>query len=214
MTVWLWFSAACTAACVNHRDSGFRLQVPPVQGPELGVVEVRAARLSRDLHAVVSLALACRRAQLAWAGGRWVPPHPVAERRLWAERLDDEASRVAVATSGASAVGVVCCWRRSAEPDGPGMVAGPYVDPEWWGNGIGSDLHDEALSALVRLGCRRAEGVVENGNRRARRFLERHGWRPLEKPGGGAEALVTYARSLPERRMPRFSRTRPKLPAA
>jgi GNAT superfamily N-acetyltransferase len=76
-------------------------------------------------------------------------------------------------------------------------VVGPLVDPEWWGQGIGSALYAETMSVLGRRGYRRAELAVEAGNRPAREFLERRGWAHEESlPARTAMAVLTYVREL------------------
>ncbi len=59
-----------------------------------------------------------------------------------------------------------------------------YVDPEQWGRGLGTRLHDAALEHLVHGGW--AEGIlwVLEGNTGAQRFYERLGWR---RDGGRGE---------------------------
>jgi GNAT superfamily N-acetyltransferase len=165
-------------------------------------VEIRAAG-ARDLEAIVSLAVTCARSHHGWAGSDWSPPAVVAENRLWWARLRDERTFVAVAQSGATMVGAVSAWPAAAEhlrgvrTPQVAYVAGPFVDPEWWGEGIGAALHNELLAVLARLHYLRAELAVEAGNRRARRFLERNGWQRLEGgPRRSAMALLTYARAI------------------
>jgi RimJ/RimL family protein N-acetyltransferase len=161
-------------------------------------IEVRPAD-PRDLDALVAISLACGRSHRSWAGSDWSPPVVVDERKLWWDRLSGGASRVAVAEAGLTRVGCVVVWRarrRGADPR-LGHVTGPLVDPDWWGEGIGRLLHDEALAMLARLRFRRAELTVEAGNRRARRFLEHRGWERTESGlARSAVATVTYARRI------------------
>jgi RimJ/RimL family protein N-acetyltransferase len=162
-------------------------------------VEIRAAA-PHDLEGIVSLAMACGRARQGWARTSWFPPSLVAERKLWWERLHDIRTWCAVAVSGPSVVGVVCAWpaRRLPVTGGHGAyVGGPLVDPEWWGSGVGSVLHAEVMATLEQLGYSRAEAATEAGDRRARRFLERHGWEPVEEGRPRSPMVVTtYARRL------------------
>jgi GNAT superfamily N-acetyltransferase len=53
-----------------------------------------------------------------------------------------------------------------------------YVRPTSWGSGIADELHDAAVAELQARGCERARLWVLERNSRARRFYERHGWRP------------------------------------
>jgi putative acetyltransferase len=63
-----------------------------------------------------------------------------------------------------------------------------YVLPGEWGSGVAARLHDDALAAIRRDGCREAHLWVLEQNDRARRFYERRGWRR-----DGTERVVPYA---------------------
>lgn len=158
-------------------------------------VAVRAAG-PRDLDALVALSLACARSRQEWAGADWSAPALVAERRLWWDRLSDSRSWVAAADAGPTRVGCVAVWTRPHHAQRAYMV-GPLVDPEWWGEGIGTALYKQAMSVLGSRGYRRAELAVEAGNGPAREFLERRGWEQAESlPARSAMAVLTYAREL------------------
>lgn len=82
-----------------------------------------------------------------------------------------------------------------------------HVRADWHGRGLADRLHRAALdSVTARDGCRLRLWVVEN-NLRARRFYEKHGWRPTgssrEVSDSGAPlSAVSYLRSAghgPER---------------
>lgn len=51
-----------------------------------------------------------------------------------------------------------------------------YVHPDAWGTGAGDELMIAALDELFRLKSTTAYLWVLEGNNRARRFYERHGW--------------------------------------
>jgi GNAT superfamily N-acetyltransferase len=53
-----------------------------------------------------------------------------------------------------------------------------YVRPAAWGSGLADELHRAAVAELRSRGCVRARLWVLEQNGRARRFYERHGWRP------------------------------------
>lgn len=71
-----------------------------------------------------------------------------------------------------------------------GHLARLYVDPERWGAGIGTALHDAAVSDLTDRGFPAATLWVLEDNLRARRWYERHGWsqtsrrKPTFEPAG------------------------------
>lgn len=88
-----------------------------------------------------------------------------------------------------------------------------HVRADWHGRGLADRLHRAVLdSVTAQNGFRLRLWVVEN-NLRARRFYEKHGWRPTGRRreltvSGAALTAVSYLRSVghgPERR----ERTRP-----
>jgi GNAT superfamily N-acetyltransferase len=166
------------------------------------LVEVRAAE-PRDLGALVALSLAFARIRQSWAGEHWTPPAIIAEGYLWSHRLRDRRSWVKVADAGPTQVGCASFWpgRRGPRRMQLAYVAGPLVDPEWWTEGIGSALHEEMRSALAQRGYKRAEVMVEAGNRDGRAFLEGRGWERTESgPARSAMALLTYSLDVAGRR--------------
>ena len=58
-----------------------------------------------------------------------------------------------------------------------GWLEALYVRPRAWGGGLARRLHAAAVEELERRGGERARLWVLEGNERARRFYERHGWR-------------------------------------
>jgi GNAT superfamily N-acetyltransferase len=70
--------------------------------------------------------------------------------------------------------GVERCW-----------LHGLYVLPEHWGTGVADELHAAALAE--QRDCAELRLWVLEANARARRFYERHGWRP-----NGETRVVPY----------------------
>ncbi|WP_031467457.1 GNAT family N-acetyltransferase [Sciscionella sediminilitoris] len=60
---------------------------------------------------------------------------------------------------------------------GIGELYALYLDPDHWRRGIGTLLHTAALRELLEAGHREAVVWMLDGNERARRFYEAHGWR-------------------------------------
>ena len=60
------------------------------------------------------------------------------------------------------------CWLRNL-----------YVVPDAWGSGVAAELHDAALAELPD--CPEISLWTLKENQRARRFYEKHGWRPNGK---------------------------------
>jgi ribosomal protein S18 acetylase RimI-like enzyme len=57
-----------------------------------------------------------------------------------------------------------------------GELMAIYVHPQFWGERIGTALHDAGLAALSAPGHETATLWVLDTNQRARAFYERHGW--------------------------------------
>ncbi len=70
---------------------------------------------------------------------------------------------------------------------GTGELYAIYVDPPWWGTGVGRALIAEARARLSRYHFAQAVLWVLIGNDRAQRFYEADGWRP---DGGRREETV------------------------
>lgn len=87
------------------------------------------------------------------------------------------------ATIVALEAGVICGFATTApahDPDvaGYGEVCALYVDPDWWGRGIGAALVSAARARLFDLGFRDAVLWVLKGNSRAERFYRIDQWVP------------------------------------
>lgn len=126
------------------------------------------------------------------------PPPTVAElQAIWAKRLADPTAVALVARRGGRPVGSVMA---RADPDFPGgQLVGLHVLPPEWGKGIGTGLHDAALTVLSAAGYHDAGLWVIAENHRARRMYERRGW--VRCPGAEQQAYgiieVRYRRELP-----------------
>jgi len=68
----------------------------------------------------------------------------------------------------------------SRDPDLPnhGELCSLYVDPEYWGRGLGMALVSAARARLCELGFRNAALWVADGNVRAERFYRIDQWEP------------------------------------
>jgi GNAT superfamily N-acetyltransferase len=67
---------------------------------------------------------------------------------------------------------------RDADVEGVGELYAIYVDPSWWGRGVGRALIGEARRLLVERGHVEAVLWVLAGNSRAEGFYLSDGWRP------------------------------------
>jgi len=161
-------------------------------------IDVRPAE-PEELAALAAVALAAARSDLGWAGQDWISPDPVLVRQLWWDRLRDERSFVIAAFSAFTCVGAVAGWPApTLQGRAPKVayLAGPIVDPEWWGEGIGGALLEETLGVLERLRFARVEVGIPAGNRRGRRFLEGSGWQGEQPQRRSPMAIVLYALDL------------------
>ena len=91
---------------------------------------------------------------------------------------------------------------RDPDAAGKGELAGLYVDPDWWGRGIGQALLMAARDRLAEQGCKSAVLWVLDGNQRARRFYEADGWvadgsHRVEEIWGVKAGEARFARDLP-----------------
>jgi ribosomal protein S18 acetylase RimI-like enzyme len=82
-----------------------------------------------------------------------------------------------------------------------GEIWAAYVHPDFWRTGAGSALMSVALERLVEEGYTEATLWVFEENPGARRFYERHGYRPdgataIFERGGGQAVEVRYRRPL------------------
>lgn len=100
----------------------------------------------------------------------------------WAQTHVDPRTCDLVAEVDGEVVGWACAG--PVPTDGPGDPADPalgrlhalYVHAEHWGTGTGHALIEAATVGLRSAGFARAELLVLEGNDRAARFYERHGW--------------------------------------
>ena len=130
-----------------------------------------------DAEQVASVLLASRKQFVAFA--------PMAHRddevRAWVANLLIPGGGVSVAVAGSSNEGIVGMMAVSHQ-DGVGWIDQLYLHPSWVGRGIGTrllDLAKESLGSPIRL-------YTFQENAGARRFYERHGFRPIAF-GDGAE---------------------------
>ncbi|WP_186329068.1 GNAT family N-acetyltransferase [Arthrobacter sp. U41] len=89
---------------------------------------------------------------------------------------DVDVRRLALTASG-STVG----WSgfgvpRDDVPEGTGELHALNLHPDYWSRGLGSALFLASVEGLRSMGYHRAYLWVADGNSRAIRFYERHGW--------------------------------------
>jgi GNAT superfamily N-acetyltransferase len=87
------------------------------------------------------------------------------------------ATLVAVTQGAIRGFATVAPARDSDRPE-HGELCALYVDPDWWGHGIGAALIAVARKRLFAHGFRYANLWVLAGNARAERFYRKDGWQP------------------------------------
>jgi GNAT superfamily N-acetyltransferase len=87
------------------------------------------------------------------------------------------ATLVALAQGTIRGFATVAPARDSDRPD-HGEVCALYVDPDWWGHGVGAALIAAARKRLFAQGFRCASLWLLAGNARAERFYRKDGWQP------------------------------------
>jgi GNAT superfamily N-acetyltransferase len=97
--------------------------------------------------------------------------------RLGSEDVREPATVVAIDD------GTICGFATTAPARDPdvaddGELYALYVDPAWWGRGVGRTLIAAARGRLVELGFRNAVLWLLAGNARADRFYRIDGWAP------------------------------------
>jgi RimJ/RimL family protein N-acetyltransferase len=117
----------------------------------------------------------------------------------WKLLLGQDRTRVLVIEVEGSVVGF--CSLGATDHEGWGEIYAIYVDPEYWGGGLGRELLAAGETALSASGHGRAVLWVLEGNLRARVFYERQGWvsaKPirLENIGGSPVTEIRYEKHL------------------
>lgn len=104
-------------------------------------------------------------------------PHDRAQRYEFGATDPSKPSTI-VAVEGGAIVGFATLGP-ARDPDAPGCgeLFALYVDPHWWGRGIGRALIEQSRARLAALGFRAAVLWVMVGNTRAERFYRGDGWR-------------------------------------
>jgi len=101
------------------------------------------------------------------------------------------APRTILAVEGRRIVGFATWGPSGDEEQARAEVLALYVDPDHWGRGVGTLLHDAVITALRQRPVASAHLWVLEGNRRAQRFYFRREWRP---DGASRRATVWGAR--------------------
>lgn len=126
-----------------------------------------------------------------------VPPTALELAAEWSERLADPSAAAFVARTSGKVLGAVSV-RADPDFDGEGQLMRLHVLPNEWGQGVGSALHDAAVSQLASKRFEQAGLWVIAANTRARAMYESRCWtlRPEYKLHIFGVTEVRYGRSL------------------
>jgi ribosomal protein S18 acetylase RimI-like enzyme len=107
-----------------------------------------------------------------------IPPASPERRASWLDALLENATVDTVVRDGARVVGHATLVEG---PPGQPHELTVFVDADYRGAGLGSELLDALLSAGAAAGVEAAELTVEHGNHAARRLYERHDFEIVER---------------------------------
>jgi GNAT superfamily N-acetyltransferase len=153
-----------------------------------------------DAPQVVSVALEGFEGYRSFAPPGWAPPDAGEEVERARERLADPEVWCLLAERDGEAAGHVAFMpaRIHANPsDEPGLAHfwQLFVREPWWGSGLATALHAEAVREAAARGFSAMRLFTPAGQARARRFYEREGWTPAGEPSDAPEfgmSLVEY----------------------
>jgi len=121
----------------------------------------------------------------------------IADPRVIRERVGGPERRMFIAVQGDRVVGFASTRAETADTV---EVSGVIVLQEMTGSGIGRKLLDAAIEASAGYGFTEMTVNTETDNEGARRFYERHGFKPVgtsvEMVGPTAVQVVTLKRDL------------------
>jgi GNAT superfamily N-acetyltransferase len=140
----------------------------------------------------------------SFAPAGWEPPDPRGELERVRERLADPETWCLIAEEDGAPAGQVALMpaRMHAHPSQePGLAHfwQLFVRPPWWGSGLATALHAEAIREAGARGFTEMRLFTPAGQVRARRFYEREGWTVAGEPSDHLDfgmPLVEYRRAI------------------
>jgi GNAT superfamily N-acetyltransferase len=140
----------------------------------------------------------------AFAPPGWEPPDAHAEVERMRGFLDNPEVWCLIAEQGGEPAGHVALMptRLHESPsDVPGLAHfwQLFVRPPWWGTGLATALHAEAVHEAASRGYTAMRLFTPAGQARARRFYEREGWTAAGEPSDALDfgmPLIEYRRAI------------------
>lgn len=134
----------------------------------------------------------------------WEPPDPQVELKRLRSFLGSDEVWCLVAEEGGSMAGHVAIMpaRVHPHPSADGAMAHfwqLFVRPPWWGTGLATALHAEAVREAGERGFTSMRLFTPAAQARARRFYEREGWSATGEPSDDLDLgmpLVEYRRAI------------------
>jgi GNAT superfamily N-acetyltransferase len=140
----------------------------------------------------------------SFAPESWEPPGALGEVERFRTLLEDADAWFVVAERDGEVVGhsgfqPARTSMVPVEDDDLAHLRALFVDEEWWGSGLASELHGRALVEAARRGYGSIRLFTPAGQARARRFYEREGWQQDGEPRESGIGIMTveYRRKLP-----------------
>lgn len=99
----------------------------------------------------------------------------------WEEFIRSEETRIYVYKDGHTVIGFIQfgkCRDEDLKGEKMGEIWAIYVSPPHWRAGVGSELMNEALNEIVRMGFEQVSLWVLKENKRAIGFYQKIGFRP------------------------------------
>lgn len=118
----------------------------------------------------------------SFAPSGWEPPDPGRELEVVRERLNSSTVWCLIAEAGDEPAGHVAVLPASEHGSWPSddpelaHLWQLFVRPSWWGSGLATALHAEAVRETASRGFTSMRLFTPAAQARARRFYEREGW--------------------------------------
>jgi GNAT superfamily N-acetyltransferase len=144
----------------------------------------------------------------AFAPPGWEPPDPYDELERSKEHLGDPESWCLIAEQDGELAGHVAFMPANAHGSTPSDEPGLahlwqlFVREPWWGTGLATALHAEAVREAAARGFTAMRLFTPAGQARARRFYEREGWAAAGEPAdplGFGMPIVEYRLAISSR---------------